>query len=41
MTHLLKRSEFPTLSADPQKQVLDHGFPLYRFKDSSRCKFFA
>jgi hypothetical protein len=40
MTHLLKRSEFPTLSADPQKQVVDLGFPLYRFKDRSRRKKF-
>jgi hypothetical protein len=30
------RTQPALLSADPQKQVLDYGFPLYRFQESSR-----
>lgn len=33
-------SEVTTLSADPFQQLVDHGFPLYRFREKTRSEFF-
>lgn len=39
MSEITTNAELPAISADPLQQTVDHGFPLYRFAETSRREF--
>lgn len=38
MAYSIERSKAPLVSADPNKHVVEEGFPLYLSKNTNRCK---
>lgn len=38
MAYSIDRSKAPLVSADPDKHVVEEGFPLYLSKNTNRCK---